>query len=150
MFHSLGWLMIYFWLVDRTLWLTIFFLVDGIHWKLELRTRVSLKRSSIVRQKERVGTLYGIIHRMEIRQTTRSAPGTSSMKVRLVRPWCFVLTMLPLKKSCFVDGLVCFISLCLQDFEFLNATWREWNLPQVRKRFFFQFPRSPLRGRQTK
>ena len=30
-----------------------------------------------------------------------------------------------LEKSCFVDGLVCFISLCLRDFEFLNATRRE-------------------------
>ena len=29
------------------------------------------------------------------------------------------------EKSCFVDGLVCFISLCLRDFEFLNATRRE-------------------------
>ena len=26
------------------------------------------------------------------------------------------------EKSCFVDGLVCFISLCLRVFEFLNAT----------------------------
>ena len=29
------------------------------------------------------------------------------------------------EKSCRVDGLVCFISLCLQVFEFLNATRRE-------------------------
>ena len=29
------------------------------------------------------------------------------------------------EKSCFVDGLVCFISLYLQVFEFLNATRRE-------------------------
>ena len=42
------------------------------------------------------------------------------------------------EKSCFVDGLVCFISLCLRVFEFLNATRREWNLPQERK-FFFGF-----------
>ena len=40
------------------------------------------------------------------------------------------------EKSSFVDGLVCFISLCLRDFEFLNATRREWNLPQERKSFF--------------
>ena len=26
------------------------------------------------------------------------------------------------EKSCFMDGLVCFISLCLRVFEFLNAT----------------------------
>ena len=39
-------------------------------------------------------------------------------------------------KSCFVDGLVCFISLCLRGFELLNAARRE--------------SRSPLRGRQTK
>ena len=42
------------------------------------------------------------------------------------------------EKSCFVDGLVCFISLCLRVFEFLNATRREWNLPQERK-IFLQF-----------
>ena len=29
------------------------------------------------------------------------------------------------EKSCFADGLVCFISLYLQVFEFLNATRRE-------------------------
>ena len=29
------------------------------------------------------------------------------------------------EKSCFVDGLVCFTSLCLRVFEFLNATRRE-------------------------
>ena len=29
------------------------------------------------------------------------------------------------EKSCFVNGLVCFILLCLQVFEFLNATRRE-------------------------
>ena len=29
------------------------------------------------------------------------------------------------EKSCLVDGLVCFISLCLRVFEFLNATRRE-------------------------
>ena len=34
------------------------------------------------------------IHRMQIWRTTRSPPGTSCMKARLVRPLCFVLTML--------------------------------------------------------
>ena len=34
---------------------------------------------------------------MQIWWTTRSSPGTSCMKVRLVRPWCFVSTMIPLK-----------------------------------------------------
>ena len=29
------------------------------------------------------------------------------------------------EKSCFVDGLVCFISLCVRGFEFLNATRRD-------------------------
>ena len=53
------------------------------------------------------------------------------------------------EKSCFMDGLVCFISLCLWVFELLNATRRDWNLPQERKSFF-QFPRSPPRRRQTK
>ena len=35
--------------------------------------------------------------RMQIWRTTRSAPGTSCMKVRLVRPRCFVLTIFPRK-----------------------------------------------------
>ena len=29
------------------------------------------------------------------------------------------------ERSCFVDGLVCFILLCLRVFEFLNATRRD-------------------------
>ena len=63
------------------------------------------------------------------RPTTRLTPGTS-MKVRLVRPRCFVLTILPLKNpACFEDGLVCFISLCLLVFVFLNATRRDRNCP---------------------
>ena len=36
-------------------------------------------------------------HRMKIWQTTRSAPGRSSMNARLVRLWCFVSTILPQK-----------------------------------------------------
>ena len=54
------------------------------------------------------------------------------------------------EKSCFVDGLVCLISLCLRVFEFLNAIRRELNLPKERKSFFFQFSRSPMRGTQTR
>ena len=33
------------------------------------------------------------------------------------------------EKSCFVDGLVCFISLCLLVFVFLNPTRRDRNCP---------------------
>ena len=33
------------------------------------------------------------------------------------------------ENSCFVDGLVCFISLCLLVFVFLNATRRDRNCP---------------------
>ena len=33
------------------------------------------------------------------------------------------------EKSCFVDGLVCLISLCLLVFVFLNATRRNRNCP---------------------
>ena len=33
------------------------------------------------------------------------------------------------EKSCFVDGLVCFISLCLLVLVFLNATRRDRNCP---------------------
>ena len=44
------------------------------------------------------------------------------------------------EKSCFVDGLVCFISLYLRVLEFLNAIRRELNLPKERKSLFFSFP----------
>ena len=33
------------------------------------------------------------------------------------------------EKSCFVDGLLCFILLCLLVFVFLNATRRDRNCP---------------------
>ena len=55
------------------------------HWKTTWKFERAVKQS-----KETT------IHRMQIWRTTRSAPGTS-MKVRLVRPGCSVLTMLPLK-----------------------------------------------------
>ena len=38
------------------------------------------------------------------------------------------------EKSCFVDGLVCFISLCLLFFVFLNATRRDRNYPTFASR----------------
>ena len=38
-----------------------------------------------------------VIHRMQIWRTTRSPPGTSCMKARLVRPLCFAFAMLPQK-----------------------------------------------------
>ena len=41
-----------------------------------------------------------------------------------------------------------FLSLSLRVFVFLNATATEWNLPQQKKRYFFQFSRSPLRENQ--
>ena len=51
------------------------------------------------------------------------------------------------EKSCFVVDLVfCFV--LPTRFVLLNATAREWNLPQQLKCFFFQFPRSPLKRRQ--
>ena len=37
------------------------------------------------------------------------------------------------EKSCFVDGLVCFISLCLLVFVFLNATRRDRNCPTSKR-----------------
>ena len=38
------------------------------------------------------------------------------------------------EKSCFVDGLVCFISLCLLVFVFLNATRRDRTCPTFASR----------------
>ena len=96
--------------------------------------------------------IYFTIHRMQIWRTTRSSPGTSheseSSEASEASVFFFDINASP-EKSYFVDGVVCFISLCLRVFEFLNATRREWNLPQERKSFS-QFSRSPLRGRQTK
>ena len=92
--------------------------------------------------------IYFTIHRMQIWRTTRSSPGTShESEASEASMFCF--DNASPEKPCFLDGLVCFISLCLRVFEFLNATRREWNLPQERKSFL-QFPCSPLRGRQTK
>ena len=51
------------------------------------------------------------IHRMQIWRTTRSPPGTSCMKARLVRPLCFVLTMLPQKS-------LASLSICFYLFRF--------------------------------
>ena len=81
---------------------------------------------------------------MHIWRITRSAPGTSCMNSVIARDelheseaseasvFCF--DNASPEKSCFVDGLV-----CLRVFEFLNATRREWNLPQERESFF-SFP----------
>ena len=65
-----------------------------------------------------------IIHRMQIWRTTRSSPGTShESEASEASVFCF--DNASLEKSCFVDGLVCFISQCLRVFEFLNVTRRE-------------------------
>ena len=78
------------------------------------------------------------IHQMQIWRITRLAPRTSCMKARLVRLWCSVLTML------FRKVLLCcrfrpFVSPSLSIFVFMNATAREWNLPEQRKCSFFSF-----------
>ena len=53
------------------------------------------------------------------------------------------------EKTCFVVDLVRFVFPYLRIFAFLNATKREWILPQNRKRFFLiRFTRWPLRGDQ--
>ena len=63
------------------------------------------------------------IHRMQIWRTTRSSPGTShESEASEASVFCF--DNASPEKSCFVDGLVCFISLCLRVFVFLNASSR--------------------------
>ena len=84
---------------------------------------------------------------MQIWRTTRSSPGTSYIKARLVSLRCFVLTVL------FQTSLASLSiwSICFAlptRFLFMNATATEWNVPQQRKYSFFQFPRSPRRGNQ--
>ena len=61
---------------------------------------------------------------MQIWRTTRSSPGTSH-ESEASEASLFCVDNVSPEKSCFVDGLVCFISLCLRGFEFLNATRRE-------------------------
>ena len=106
-----------------------------INWKIY---KQHWENYSIVAQLEnqpeeyRVALFLYSIHRMQIWRTTRSSPGKSYMKARLVSLRCFVLKVLPqetLNRSCFVVALFCFISLCLQVPVFLNATRRDRNLP---------------------
>ena len=69
-----------------------------------------------------------IIHRMQIWRTTRSSPGTShESEASEASVFCF--DNASPEKSCFVGGLVCFISLCLLVFVFLNASRRDRNCP---------------------
>ena len=63
-------------------------------------------------------------YRMQIWPTTRSSPGTCHEN-EAIEASVFCYDNASPEKSCFVDGLVCFISLCLRVFEFLNATRRE-------------------------
>ena len=61
-------------------------------------------------------------------RTTRSLPGTShESEASEASVFCF--DNASPEKSCFVDGLVCFISLCLLVFAFLNASRRDRDCP---------------------
>ena len=65
---------------------------------------------------------------MQIWRTTRSSPGTShGSEASEASVFCF--DNVSPEKSCFVDGLVCFISLCLLVFVFLDASRRDRNCP---------------------
>ena len=71
---------------------------------------------------------YQSIHRMQIWRTTRSSPGTShESEASEASVLCF--DNASPEKSCFVDGLVCFISQCLLVFVFLNASRRDRDCP---------------------
>ena len=72
--------------------------------------------------------IMSIIHRMQIWRTTRPSPGTShESEASEASVFCF--DNASPEKSCFVDGLVCFISLCLLVFVFLNISRRDRNCP---------------------
>jgi len=49
-------------------------------------------------------------------------------------------------KSCFVVDLVYFLSLSIKVFVLVNTTRTERNLPQHKKKSFFLFLSSPLKG----
>ena len=76
----------------------------------------------------RYQTLTSDIHRMQIWRTTRSSPGTiHESEASEASVFCF--DNASPEESCFVDGLLCFISLCLRVFVFLNANRRDRNFP---------------------
>jgi len=86
---------------------------------------------------------------MQIWRTTLSAPGTSRMKARLVR-LCFNF----FDRQCFQcllrprSALFCFVlpmSFCVPE-----CHQKGVKSSTAEKCFFFQFPRSPLGGKQTK
>ena len=87
------------------------------------------------------------IHRMQIWRTARSAPGTSRMKARLVRLWCFVLTMLFQKSLASLSiWSLCFVlppRFCVPE---CHGNIVESSTAE--KVLYFQFPRLPLRGNQ--
>ena len=65
---------------------------------------------------------------MQIWRTTRSSPGKShESEASEASVFCF--DNASPGKSCFVDRLVCFISLCLLVFVFLNASRRDRDCP---------------------
>ena len=83
---------------------------------------------------------YGLLHRMQIWRTTRLAPRTSRMIVRLVRLWCFVLEMLP-QKSLALSSIWSILFHPPTHFCVPEYHQKKWNLLQQRKRFFFfSFP----------
>ena len=69
------------------------------------------------------------IHRMQIWRTTRWSPGTSH-ESEASEASVLSFDNASTEKSCFVDGLVCFISLCLRVFVSLNASRRDRNFPK--------------------
>ena len=77
---------------------------------------------------------------MQIWRITQSSPGDELHEGEASEASAFCFDNASPEKSCFVDGLVCFLSLCLRVFEFLNAARREWNLPKERESFFSVSP----------
>ena len=87
------------------------------------------------------------IHRMQIWRTARLAPRTSQMTARLVRLWCFILTMLFQKSlaSLSIWSLFCVLPPC---FCVPECHRNRVESSTAEKVLFFQFQRSPLRGNQ--
>ena len=93
-----------------------------------LGKNLNLSKSVFVSEEGHSGCKSQYIHRMQIWRTTRSSPGTShESEASEASVFCF--DNASPEKSCFVDGLVCFISLCLLVFVFLNASRRDRNCP---------------------
>ena len=79
------------------------------------KTENNVRRKSLFQQHLPIVHSGNSIHRMQIWRTTRSSPGTSYMKARLVSLQCFVLKVLP-QKALALTSLCSVLFRCAYEF----------------------------------